>query len=105
MIEGLQGAPGKDTLQQGHVSASAKHFLGDGGTTNGIDQGNTEIPESELIAIHSAGYPPAINAGTRTIMASFNSWQGVKMHGNKSLLTDRSEEHTSELQSLMRNTY
>ncbi|WOF41977.1 exo 1,3/1,4-beta-D-glucan glucohydrolase [Sphingopyxis indica] len=88
MIEGLQGAPGKGTLQQGHVSASAKHFLGDGGTTNGIDQGNTEIPESELIAIHSAGYPPAINAGTRTIMASFNSWQGVKMHGNKSLLTD-----------------
>lgn len=88
MIEGLQGVAGKGKLQTGQVSASAKHFLGDGGTTNGIDQGNTEIPESELIAIHSAGYPPAINAGTRTIMASFNSWQGVKMHGNKSLLTD-----------------
>jgi beta-glucosidase len=88
MIEGLQGAPGKGKLQNGYVSASAKHFLGDGGTLNGVDQGNTEIPESELIAIHSVGYPPAINAGTRTIMASFNSWQGVKMHGNKSLLTD-----------------
>lgn len=88
MIEGLQGKPGMGTVQTGHVSASAKHFLGDGGTTNGIDQGNTEVSESQLIAIHSAGYPPAINAGTRTIMASFNSWQGVKMHGNKSLLTD-----------------
>jgi beta-glucosidase len=87
MIQGLQGAPGKGKLQAGYVSASAKHFLGDGGTTNGIDQGNTEIPESELIAIHSVGYPPAIEAGARTIMASFNSWQGVKMHGNKSLLT------------------
>ena len=88
MIEGLQGAPGKGKLQNGYVSASAKHFLGDGGTLNGADQGNTDIPESELIAIHSVGYPPAIKAGTRTIMASFNSWQGVKMHGNKSLLTD-----------------
>jgi beta-glucosidase len=88
MIEGLQGGPGKGKLQTGHVSASAKHFLGDGGTINGVDQGNTDIPENELIAIHSAGYPPAIEAGTRTIMASFNSWQGVKMHGNKSLLTD-----------------
>lgn len=88
MIAGLQGAPGKGTLQAGRVSASAKHFLGDGGTTNGVDQGNTEVPESELIAIHSAGYPPAIVAGVRTVMASFNSWQRVKMHGNKSLLTD-----------------
>lgn len=87
MIEGLQGAPGKGTIQQGYVSASAKHFLGDGGTTNGIDQGDTEVPESTLIAIHSAGYPPAIRAGVHTIMASFNSWQGVKMHGNGSLLT------------------
>jgi beta-glucosidase len=87
MIEGLQGA-GDETLQDGRVSASAKHFLGDGGTTDGIDQGNTEVPESDLITIHNAGYPPAIEAGTRTVMASFNSWQGVKMHGNRSLLTD-----------------
>lgn len=87
MIEGLQGAPGKGTIQNGHVSASAKHFLGDGGTTSGIDQGNTEVDEATLIAIHSAGYPPAIDAGTRTVMASFSSWQGAKMHGNKSLLT------------------
>jgi beta-glucosidase len=86
MIEGLQGT-GEETIQDGRVSASAKHFLGDGGTTDGIDQGNTEVTESELIAIHNAGYPPAIEAGTRTVMASYNSWQGVKMHGNRSLLT------------------
>ncbi|HSI17548.1 MAG TPA: glycoside hydrolase family 3 N-terminal domain-containing protein [Sphingomonas sp.] len=88
MIEGLQGAPGTGRIQAGKVAASAKHFLGDGGTRNGIDQGDDDIPESELIAIHSAGYPPAIEAGVMTIMASYSSWQGHKMHGNHSLLTD-----------------
>jgi beta-glucosidase len=88
MVEGLQGQPGKGTIQQGYVAASAKHFLGDGGTIGGVDQGDADIPEQELVAIHNAGYPPAIEAGTMTIMASFSSWQGAKMHGNKSLLTD-----------------
>jgi beta-glucosidase len=88
MVEGLQGAPGKGTIQQGHVAASAKHFLGDGGTIGGVDQGDADIPEQALIAIHNAGYPPAIDAGTMTVMASFSSWQGAKMHGNRSLLTD-----------------
>ncbi len=88
MIEGLQGAPGRGRIQDGHVAASAKHFLGDGGTKDGIDQGDDQIDERTLIGIHSAGYPPAIDAGTMTVMASFTSWQGVKMHGNKSLLTD-----------------
>jgi len=46
MIEGLQGKPGTGSIQTGNVSASAKHFLGDGGTTNGIDQGDTDIPEA-----------------------------------------------------------
>ena len=88
MIEGLQGKPGSSRIQDGHVAASAKHFLGDGGTKDGVDQGDDQIPESELIAIHNAGYPAAINAGTMTIMASYNSWYGQKMHGNTSLLTD-----------------
>ncbi|MDF7775285.1 glycoside hydrolase family 3 N-terminal domain-containing protein [Sphingomonas sp. AOB5] len=88
MIEGLQGKPGQGRIQQGQVAASAKHFLGDGGTTDGIDQGNTQVDEATLIRIHAAGYPGAINAGTMTVMASYNSWNGVKMHGNKSLLTD-----------------
>ena len=88
MVEGLQGPPGKGTIQQGYVMASAKHFLGDGGTIGGIDQGDADIPESELIRIHNAGYPPAIDAGVMSVMASFSMWQGQKMHGNKSLLTD-----------------
>lgn len=89
MILGLQGAVSQGgVIQQGHVAASAKHFLGDGGTENGHDQGDTKVTEGELIRLHAQGYVPAINAGTLTIMASFNSWNGTKMHGNKSLLTD-----------------
>ncbi|MBC2670120.1 glycoside hydrolase family 3 N-terminal domain-containing protein [Novosphingobium piscinae] len=88
MVKGLQGAPGKGTIQQGQVAASVKHFLGDGGTTDGIDQGDTAVDEGTLIRVHNAGYPAAIAAGTMTVMASFNSWNGVKMHGNRSLLTD-----------------
>jgi beta-glucosidase len=89
MILGLQGAVSQGgVIQQGHVAASAKHFLGDGGTHGGKDQGDTQVSEAELIRLHAQGYVPAINAGTMTIMASFNSWNGEKMHGNKSLLTD-----------------
>jgi beta-glucosidase len=87
MIKGLQGDPGRGNIQNGHVAASPKHFLGDGGTTDGVDQGDTDVSEATLVAIHNAGYPPAIDAGTLTVMASFSSWQGQKMHGNYSLLT------------------
>lgn len=89
MVLGLQGEPGAGgLLQRGLVAASAKHFLGDGGTANGFDQGDTDVSEEDLIRIHAAGYPAAINAGGLTVMVSFSSWQGVKMHGNRSLLTD-----------------
>ncbi|WP_029913536.1 exo 1,3/1,4-beta-D-glucan glucohydrolase [Caulobacter sp. UNC358MFTsu5.1] len=89
MILGLQGAVSQGgVIQQGHVAASAKHFLGDGGTHNGKDQGDTQVSEADLIRLHAQGYVPAINAGTLTVMASFSSWNGEKMHGNKSLLTD-----------------
>ena len=89
MVHGLQGEPGTGSmLQQGLVAASAKHFLADGGTFGGLDQGDAQSSEDELVRIHAAGYPAAIDAGVLTIMASFSSWQGVKMHGNRSLLTD-----------------
>jgi beta-glucosidase len=89
MVRGLQGEPGtKNRIQQGYVAASAKHFLGDGGTFEGTDQGDARIGEDALIAIHAQGYVPAIDAGTLTVMASFSSWNGTKMHGNTSLLTD-----------------
>lgn len=89
MVEGLQGKVGTPGFLDGrHVIASVKHFLGDGGTTNGKDQGDTKISEAELVRIHGAGYPPAIAAGAQTVMASFNSVNGEKMHGNKPYLTD-----------------
>jgi len=88
VIEGLQGtAEQSGRLQTGHIAATAKHFLADGGTREGEDEGNAEIGEEELINIHAQGYPAAIDAGVFTVMASFSSWQGKKMHGNQSLLT------------------
>ncbi|CAN5424864.1 exo 1,3/1,4-beta-D-glucan glucohydrolase [soil metagenome] len=89
MTLGLQGElkPSK-TLGAGHIAGSAKHFLADGGTQGGKDQGDAVIPESELIAIHAQGYPPSIDAGILTVMASFSSWNGQKITGNKSLITD-----------------
>jgi beta-glucosidase len=89
MTLGLQGAlvSGKP-LAAGHVVGSAKHFLADGGTENGKDQGDAKISEADLIRLHAQGYPPAIDAGILTVMVSFSSWNGVKHTGNKSLQTD-----------------
>lgn len=89
MVIGLQGplVAGK-TVGPQHVAATAKHFLADGGTFEGKDQGDAKVDEKELIAKHAMGYPAAIDAGALTVMASFSSWQGVKHHGNRGLLTD-----------------
>jgi beta-glucosidase len=89
MVTGLQGQ--RDTPQfmaPGHTLSSVKHFLGDGGTLGGRDQGNTILPEAQLCAVHGAGYPAAIKAGALIVMASYNSWNGVKLHANHYLLTD-----------------
>ena len=89
IVEGLQGKAGSPGfLDQRRVIVSVKHFLGDGGTTNGKDQGDTQVSEAVLRDLHGAGYPPAIAAGAQSVMASYNSFNGVKMHGNRSLLTD-----------------
>mgnify|MGYP000846244252 FL=1 len=89
MVKGLQGAAGSDHLfGPDRVVATAKHFIGDGGTTNGTDQGNTEVSETELRDIHGKGYISALGAGVQTIMATYNSWNGTKVHGSGELLTD-----------------
>ncbi len=88
MVTGIQGSPDKNFFTDGKAIATAKHFLGDGGTEAGIDQGNNQASEQELINIHAQGYVSALDAGVQTIMASFNSWHGQKMHGNQQLLTD-----------------
>jgi beta-glucosidase len=88
MVKGLQGPPGTTPIQHGKVAASIKHFIADGGTKDGIDQGDAQIDERTLIATHAPGYVSGIKAGAMTVMASFSSWNGVKNHGNQSLLTD-----------------
>ncbi len=72
MVLGLQGplVAGKAVGAQ-HVAATAKHFLADGGTFEGKDQGDAKVDEKELIAKHAMGYPAAIDAGALTVMASF----------------------------------
>ena len=84
-VKGLQG---NNLSDKNSALACVKHFVGDGGTTNGKDQGNTEVDEATLRKIHLPGYVDAINAGAKSIMVSYNSWNGSKLHGHKYLLTD-----------------
>ncbi|WP_087121796.1 exo 1,3/1,4-beta-D-glucan glucohydrolase, partial [Brevundimonas sp. SH203] len=89
MTLGLQGRLSADhPLTAGHIAGSAKHFLADGGTTGGKDQGDFAGTEQEMIRTHLSGYPQAIDAGVLSIMASFSSWNGVKHSGNETILTD-----------------
>lgn len=95
-VQGLQGRLHRDPQAPRKVLATAKHFLGDGGTVDGRDQGITEAPEAELVNIHARGYYSALQAGAQTVMASFSSWRNLaqgpgaradKMHGHTYLLT------------------
>ncbi len=87
-VEGLQGRRGdRDWLKGGHVIATAKHFLADGGTLDGRDRGDARIDEGTLIRLHAPAYRAALDAGVQSVMASFSSWNGIKMHGNADLLT------------------
>ena len=85
MVKGLQftssGAPTG-------ILANAKHYLGDGGTTNGVNTGKVTGDETILRAIHLTPYRAAVAARVGSIMASYSSWQGTKMHINKTMLTD-----------------
>ncbi len=88
MVRGLQGDPGTaEFLDPSRVLATAKHFLGDGGTHGGKDQGDNLSSEEELRDVHGAGYVSAFEAGVQTVMASYNSWHGRKLHGYGELLT------------------
>lgn len=94
--------------QQAEGAASCmKHFVGDGGAEYGkrphlswaqfweqnggmwsIDHGDVNVDEATFRAIHLAPYYDALRAGALTVMASFNSWRGLKMHAHRYLLTD-----------------
>jgi len=89
IVKGLQGEIGtSDFMGERRVMSTAKHFLGDGGTENGVDQGDAIISEVELRELHLAGYETAVADGVQSVMASFSSWQGQPMHGQKALMTD-----------------
>jgi len=89
LVSGIQGKVNTDQfLNSHHIISTAKHFIGDGGTLNGQDQGDNVDDQITMRDVHGAGYPPAIQAGVQVIMASFNSWHGIKMHGHKTMLTD-----------------
>ena len=82
-IRGLQGDLGEEK-----VIACAKHWVGDGATLHGIDQGDMCISEAELRRLHVPPYQAAIEAGVLTVMVSLSSWYGQKCHGHRFLLTD-----------------
>ncbi len=88
-VTGLQGNFGDQ-----NVIATAKHFIGDGATHNGTDQGQARVGKADMINVHGSGYFGAIEAGVQSVMASYNSWDDVadgidygKMSGARALLT------------------
>ncbi|KAL5765358.1 hypothetical protein ACOSP7_015975 [Xanthoceras sorbifolium] len=94
IIGGLQGdIPANSRKGVPHVggrnkvAACAKHFVGDGGTTGGINENNTVIDRHGLLSIHMPGYYHSIIKGVSTIMVSYSSWNGLKMHANRDLVT------------------
>ncbi len=82
-IKGLQGEFGPDK-----VIACAKHWIGDGASLHGIDQGDMCISEEELRRLHLPPYRAAVDAGVLSVMVSLSSWYGTKCHGHKFLVTD-----------------
>lgn len=83
MVNGLQ-----KQLAENSVIACVKHWVGDGGTSYGIDQGDTRLSEAELFSTHIKPYYQAMQAGALTVMASFSSWNGKKCHAHHYLLTE-----------------
>jgi len=91
----VRGFQGTDLANPLSVLACAKHFIGDGGTAfgsarkgTGLDQGDARVDEATLRRVHLQGYIEAVNAGVGSIMPSYSSWNGVKVSGNKHLLTE-----------------
>lgn len=104
MVEGLQGTTLKEFANQKHVISTVKHWVGDGGTTDGVDRGENDYTELQLINLHAKGFFTGIAAGAQSVMSSFNSWKNpknyevrspgnkepynYKIHGSKYLITD-----------------
>jgi len=102
-IKGMQGLQSSDSPTQGQslfTLATPKHYLGDGGTIWGssrtnnmnvrymLDQGNMQVPEEIVRKLYLPPYQSAVDAGAMSVMASFSSWKGTKMHAQQHLLTE-----------------
>ncbi len=88
-IRGFQGSADYSELgQPAYIMATAKHYLADGATTGGVDQGDAAISEAELRARHLAPYEAAMRAGVGSVMVSFSSWNGLKLHQHSYLIND-----------------
>ncbi|XP_020211445.1 uncharacterized protein LOC109796189 [Cajanus cajan] len=92
IIPGLQGDNSRKGVPyvagKNKVAACAKHYVGDGGTTKGINENNTVISYRELLSIHMPAYHDSIVKGVSSVMVSYSSWNGKKMHANHYLVTD-----------------
>ena len=100
MVDGIQGGA-KGLAGDNHVISNVKHWVGDGGTKNGVDRGENHYSEEYLRNIHATGYFSGLTAGAQVVMTSFNSWNddtnydqtgsgeyNKKLHGSKYLVTD-----------------
>jgi beta-glucosidase len=97
-IEGMQTIEADDPASDGQtilVLATPKHYIGDGGVIwnssvrDGfiMDQGNAQMPEDELRALFLPPYQAAVDAGAMSVMVSFSSWNGTRLHGHRYLVT------------------
>ncbi|MEJ2662966.1 MAG: glycoside hydrolase family 3 N-terminal domain-containing protein [Spirochaetia bacterium] len=84
----IRGFQGTDLADPTTILATAKHFAGDGGTQGGVDRGNVVLDEKTFMDIHVFPYRKAVSAGVGSVMISFSSWNGVKMHADKHMITD-----------------
>ena len=100
MVDGLQGQGG-DRFGDGRVVSTVKHWVGDGGTIDGVDRGDNHYSEDYLINLHAVGYSSALDAGAQVVMSSFNTWHNgknydpmgtgnynYKIHGSRYLIQD-----------------
>ncbi|MEK0314740.1 glycoside hydrolase family 3 N-terminal domain-containing protein [Cohnella sp. 56] len=88
-VKGLQGETADRNDDPDKVVSTVKHYLGEGYTDNGTNQGNvTQFTEQQIVDKDLGVYKKAIDAGAMTVMASYSSIGGIKMHANQRLLTD-----------------
>ncbi|CAI0442258.1 unnamed protein product [Linum tenue] len=93
IIPGLQGDIPSNSrrgvpyvIPKNKVAACAKHFVGDGGTTKGANENNTVIDRHGLLSIHMPAYVDSVIKGVSTVMVSYSSWNGERMHANRELI-------------------